>query len=156
MPKRIYLLAKELDKSNKEILEALADLGIDKNSPSQNLTDQEEAQVVSYIELMAHAVISAPPPEHPKEEKIDKPEPKAAPKAVTAKARRNPFILSDVDEAPGKPNPFLPKDGPAPGKPNPFRPKDGERPVPPGVAHFLPKGDDGDDKVNPFLPKDVD
>ena len=87
MPKRIYLLAKELDKSNKEILEALADLGIDKNSPSQNLTDQEEAQVVSYIELMAHAVISAPPPERPKEEKIDKPEPKAAHKAPTPEVK---------------------------------------------------------------------
>jgi len=87
MPKRIYLLAKELDKSNKEILEALADLGIDKNSPSQNLTDQEEAQVVSYIELMAHAVISAPPPERPKEEKIDKPEPKAAHKAPPRRLR---------------------------------------------------------------------
>ena len=87
MPKRIYLLAKELDKSNKEILEALADLGIDKNSPSQNLTDQEEAQVVSYIELMAHAVISAPPPERPKEEKVDKPEPKTAPKAVTPEVK---------------------------------------------------------------------
>ena len=68
---------------------------------------------------------------------------------------RNPFILSDVDEAAGKVNPFAPKAGPAPGKPNPFRPKDGERPVPPGVARFMPK-DDGGNAVNPFLPKDVD
>ncbi len=81
--------------------------------------------------------------------------PKAAPKAVTAKARRNPFILSDVDEAAGKVNPFAPKAEAVP-RPNPFRPKDDEQPVPPGVAHFLPKGDDGDDKANPFLPKDVD
>ncbi len=81
--------------------------------------------------------------------------PKADPKVVTAKPRQNPFILSDVDEAAGKVNPFAPK-AEAELKPNPFRPKDGERPVPPGVAHFLPKGDDGDDKVNPFLPKDVD
>ena len=81
--------------------------------------------------------------------------PKAAPKTVTAKARRNPFVLSDVDEAPGKVNPFAPK-AEAELKPNPFRPKDGERPVPPGVAAFMPK-DDGNDKVNPFLPKkDVD
>ena len=79
--------------------------------------------------------------------------PKAAPKAVTAKARRNPFVLSDVDEAPGKPNPFAPKASPVPGKPNPFRPKDGERPVPPGVAYFLPKGDNDDGLGNPFLPK---
>ncbi len=77
---------------------------------------------------------------------------KAASKAVTAKARRNPFVLSDVDEAAGKVNPFAPKAGPAPGKPNPFRPKDGERPVPPGVARFMPK-DDGGNAVNPFLPK---
>ena len=81
--------------------------------------------------------------------------PKAAPKAVTAKARRNPFILSDVDEAAGKVNPFAPK-AEAELKPNPFRPKDGERPVPPGVAHFLPKGDNDDGLGNPFLPKGGD
>ena len=80
--------------------------------------------------------------------------PKAAPKAVTAKARRNPFILSDVDEAAGKVNPFAPK-AEAELKPNPFRPKDGERPIPAGVARFMPKGD-GDGQGNPFLPKDVD
>ncbi len=80
--------------------------------------------------------------------------PKAAPKAVTAKARRNPFILSDVDnEVTGKPNPFAPKAEAAP-RPNPFRPKAGERPVPPGVARFLPKGDDDGGLGNPFLPKD--
>jgi len=61
--------------------------------------------------------------------------------AVTAKTKRNPFILSDVDNE-------------VTGKPNPFRPKDGERPVPPGVAHFMPKGD-GEAAGNPFLPKDV-
>ena len=83
--------------------------------------------------------------------------PKAAPKAVTAKARRNPFVLSDVDEAPGKANPFAPKAGSAPGKVNPFLPKDGERPVPASVAAFMPKGDDDDGLGNPFLPKkDVD
>ena len=80
--------------------------------------------------------------------------PKAAPKAVTAKVRRNPFILSDVDEAVGKPNPFRPKADPVPDKPNPFAPKAGERPVPPGVARFMPK-DDGGNQGNPFLPKDV-
>jgi len=81
---------------------------------------------------------------------------KPTPKAVTAKAKRNPFILSDVDnEVTGKVNPFAPKAGPVTGKPNPFRPKDGERPVPPGVARFMPK-DDGGNAVNPFLPKDVD
>ena len=78
--------------------------------------------------------------------------PKAAPKAVTAKARRNPFILSDVDEAAGKVNPFAPK-AEAELKPNPFLPKDGERPVPASVAAFMPKGDDDDGLGNPFLPK---
>jgi len=83
--------------------------------------------------------------------------PKADPKAVTAKARRNPFILSDVDEAPGKVNPFAPKAGSAPGKVNPFAPKAGERPVPPAVRRFMPKGDDDGGLGNPFLPKkDVD
>ena len=83
--------------------------------------------------------------------------PKAAPKAVTAKARRNPFVLSDVDEAPGKVNPFAPKAGSAPGKVNPFAPKAGERPVPPAVRRFMPKGDDDGGLGNPFLPKkDVD
>ena len=73
----------------------------------------------------------------------------------TPKARRNPFILSDVDnEVTGKPNPFAPK-AEAELKPNPFRPKDGERPIPAGVARFMPKGD-GDGQGNPFLPKDVD
>ena len=82
--------------------------------------------------------------------------PKADPKAVTAKVKRNPFILSDVDEAAGKVNPFAPKAGSAPGKPNPFRPKDGERPVPPGVARFMPKGDNDGGQGNPFLPKGGD
>lgn len=64
--------------------------------------------------------------------------PKADPKAVTAKARRNPFILSDVDEAVGKPNPFRPKPDAEPDLSNPFRPK-GE-PEAEGSNPFLPKG----------------
>jgi len=81
---------------------------------------------------------------------------KAASTAVTAKVRRNPFILSDVDnEVAGNVNPFAPK-AEAELKPNPFLPKAGERPVPPGVAHFMPKGDNDDGLGNPFLPKDVD
>jgi len=78
----------------------------------------------------------------------------AAKVQATAKPKQNPFVLSDVDEAVGKPNPFAPKAEAVP-RPNPFRPKDGERPVPPGVARFMPK-DDGGNQGNPFLPKDVD
>ena len=80
--------------------------------------------------------------------------PKADPKAVTAKVKRNPFVLSDDAGAADRPNPFAPKAEAVP-RPNPFRPKDGERPVPPGVARFMPK-DDGGNQGNPFLPKDVD
>lgn len=79
--------------------------------------------------------------------------PKADPEAVTAKTKRNPFILSDVDEAAGKVNPFAPKAEAAP-RPNPFRPKpDAE----PDLSNpFLPKGSDDDILDNPFLPKGGD
>ena len=83
--------------------------------------------------------------------------PKAAPKAVTAKARRNPFVLSDADEAADKVNPFLPKQGSAPDmSSNPFVPREDDTAIPPAVARFLPKGDDDDGPGNPFLPKGDD
>ena len=109
------------------------------------------------LELDLYGDVGDPAPERLKNalECVPAAKPKADPKVVTAKIRRNPFILSDVDEAVGKPNPFRPKADPVPDKPNPFAPKAGERPVPPAVRRFMPK-DDGGNAVNPFLPKDVD
>jgi hypothetical protein len=79
--------------------------------------------------------------------------PKADPKAVTAKVKRNPFVLSDDAGAADRPNPFAPKAEAVP-RPNPFRPKpDAE----PDLSNpFLPKGEPEAEGSNPFLPKDVD
>ena len=49
MGKRIYAIAKELNKENKEIIETLKKLGIDKKTASQTISAEEEEKLISFL-----------------------------------------------------------------------------------------------------------
>ncbi len=49
MGKRIYSIAKELNKENKEIIEILNNLGIEKKTASQTINEEEEKKLISFL-----------------------------------------------------------------------------------------------------------